>query len=1067
MRNEGRFTKDTFAVAMHLINGVLEGKELPATLPPTLVPPSMRLPASPFPNAAFPAAQSSFALQQNAQYTGFGIPQPQTASAMSEAHRDLLSLDDTPVEPTSPPPVATLSPHVTGAYNSQIQASSVPSNFVPQSRSFGRDLLDDEEAEGRQMKQINDNNMDIANVRNQVNSTQAAQANAERDRGNLESEVANSAATLSQLQTQLASAKIGYETETRLLEALRERYTAQAREIKEVREELISAESELSAVRLEKTEVGGALLREKDDVRGLKKRLAEVLEETTNVKKEVEAAKKEVRLQRGLLVIAKKQLSTAEGELEEAKKHVQDSLAERDEAVVDVKHAEDSAAALKEEISKITTSPKQNGTVPFAAAAAATAFSPGSATGTPRSGTPRGTGSPAMTSPALPFADASTVTSPAPSNFTPGAGRSGNPFDRLRGASVSSDTSTPMRSASPFAVPVGEVTSPITAQGSRPTSAAGHMASPVDEDDPFGFNETPAITTVAAESPKPTSVEAPQKKDTNLLDTVASPTQEHLISPADTSFFTPISSSAGANILDGFINEEKNLETQRLKDTEAEENNLPHPATKFPHLTADLTSIHNIDKQRGEGSDFKSPDTSNIDLDLPPLQEIVEKDETDSEDEDEKPLGKVKEERQAAAALSGPSTETPSLPATRSPEPTSFEDAFGFSATGTDAPVATAPATATTTAPSSHFSTLGSEMFLSSPATSTAVHPGVNGHGPGQSLTLYFTIRCPDAILETSAISAFDEAFGTLPSTSNAKPATSNEPFKFDNFDETFDFGNTSLHARTASNEAASPANAAPAALAPTSAPAPAAAAFDDAFGVPNAFPASSAPKLAPIPTAPLSFDDAFEVSTNERQVPKSVSFAPPESPTSTQQTHDAAPNGANSVRSLSPGAARGSSSSSGRPTSPNQTSASKLPAATPRPPKENAAARPGSKYETDGAGPSRSRLSLHFPFGRSKSSKEKKEKEKDKKEKDKHAKDHGHATGGVMPPVPAIPRSYGVINEQDETANFGTPGEDGDLPALKQLLELGFPREQAIEALENSGYSFQRALNKLVGQSA
>jgi hypothetical protein len=68
MRNEGRVTKDTFAVVMHLINGVLEGKDLPVTLPPTLVPPSMRLPASPFPNAAFDDDEPTFALQQNTQY---------------------------------------------------------------------------------------------------------------------------------------------------------------------------------------------------------------------------------------------------------------------------------------------------------------------------------------------------------------------------------------------------------------------------------------------------------------------------------------------------------------------------------------------------------------------------------------------------------------------------------------------------------------------------------------------------------------------------------------------------------------------------------------------------------------------------------------------------------------------------------------------------------------------------------------------------------------------------------------------------------------------------------------
>lgn len=42
MRHEGRLDKDLFAVAMHLINNKLAGKEVPTSLPNSLVPPSMR-----------------------------------------------------------------------------------------------------------------------------------------------------------------------------------------------------------------------------------------------------------------------------------------------------------------------------------------------------------------------------------------------------------------------------------------------------------------------------------------------------------------------------------------------------------------------------------------------------------------------------------------------------------------------------------------------------------------------------------------------------------------------------------------------------------------------------------------------------------------------------------------------------------------------------------------------------------------------------------------------------------------------------------------------------------------
>ena len=79
VNNDGRLTRDGFAVAMHLIQGKLSGKDIPASLPPTLVPPSMRsnAPTSPF----------------------MAVPPPQPAEPL----RDLL-WDDSP-------PISTVNTH--------------------------------------------------------------------------------------------------------------------------------------------------------------------------------------------------------------------------------------------------------------------------------------------------------------------------------------------------------------------------------------------------------------------------------------------------------------------------------------------------------------------------------------------------------------------------------------------------------------------------------------------------------------------------------------------------------------------------------------------------------------------------------------------------------------------------------------------------------------------------------------------------------------------------------------------------------------------------------------------
>ena len=65
------------------------------------------------------------------------------------------------------------------------------------------------------------------------------------------------------------------------------------------------------------------------------------------------------------------------------------------------------------------------------------------------------------------------------------------------------------------------------------------------------------------------------------------------------------------------------------------------------------------------------------------------------------------------------------------------------------------------------------------------------------------------------------------------------------------------------------------------------------------------------------------------------------------------------------------------------------------------------------------------------------------------------------MPPVPTIPEGH--QSDRYEPQDTGSPDQDGDIPPLKQLIELGFPREQALAALEGANYNFQKALNKLL----
>ncbi|KAG8217218.1 hypothetical protein J3R82DRAFT_5304 [Butyriboletus roseoflavus] len=305
INNDGRLTRDGFAVAMHLIQGKLLGREIPATLPPTLVPPSMRSngPASPF--AATPP------------------PQP------TEAIHDLLWDDSPPTSTvTSQPQHNVLQPLATGI-----------DPFASATRnSFHKDLLGDDD-DTHPPPPLHDRSAEIGNLQNQVNSTNRSLQNAKAEREALEATLANQAAQLSALETQLASAKASFETETSTLNTFKERHSNQNAEIQKVREELIRSESDLSAIRVEKAEIEGSFLRDKEDVRDLNRRMAEVTTQIAATKQEVEKAKKDAKQQKGLLAIARKQLATKESEkvkvdqeLEEAQEDLANTVKEREEA---------------------------------------------------------------------------------------------------------------------------------------------------------------------------------------------------------------------------------------------------------------------------------------------------------------------------------------------------------------------------------------------------------------------------------------------------------------------------------------------------------------------------------------------------------------------------------------------------------------------------------------------------------------------------------------------------------------------------------------------------------------
>jgi epidermal growth factor receptor substrate 15 len=178
------------------------------------------------------------------------------------------------------------------------------------------DLLGDESSS------INDNSAQIGMKRNELENTSRSLSQLTQNRGSLESTATESKAQLDELEAKLADAKAKHEIESKLVAELRTRVAEQSTQLRTIEADVIAAESDVSALKSEKTELEQALLRDKEEIRGLQRMMKEVEEEKTSLKNILEKLRKEARQQKGMVTIAKKQLATAETSRDAVQKEV-------------------------------------------------------------------------------------------------------------------------------------------------------------------------------------------------------------------------------------------------------------------------------------------------------------------------------------------------------------------------------------------------------------------------------------------------------------------------------------------------------------------------------------------------------------------------------------------------------------------------------------------------------------------------------------------------------------------------------------------------------------------------
>ncbi|BGP44032.1 hypothetical protein JCM10450v2_008249 [Rhodotorula kratochvilovae] len=345
--NEGHLTRETFAVAMHLLKRALAAPStpLPDSLPRELVPPSMRAPAQQQQQPTGPQRDLLDLLDDDAPATPVPALQPQSTGAslqraVSPPAPRVLSPQTTGAraQTLSPQPTGqrTLSPQPTGGSSAYTLRGTVfpqstgsgasagagagagfESNFAPaptpQQQQTAPTFFDDND-DADFAASASALTAREGTLRREAGELEEKKDAAGKTRSELEAQVESSTKEVAALQARIDAAREAHAAELARVEELRARL-AEAAGVKErAKAELIRAESDLSALRMEKSEVEGEVLRDKEEVRDLKRRVGIVEEEKRILREEVERAKKEQRQGKGLAAIARKQLAQGEAD---------------------------------------------------------------------------------------------------------------------------------------------------------------------------------------------------------------------------------------------------------------------------------------------------------------------------------------------------------------------------------------------------------------------------------------------------------------------------------------------------------------------------------------------------------------------------------------------------------------------------------------------------------------------------------------------------------------------------------------------------------------------------------
>ena len=381
INSEGQLNRDEFAVAMYLIKqqrAKTDGRNvLPASLPPNLVPPSMRnraaAPAQPTAPAFDNTANTT--ISKSASEDLFGLDaasSPAPASGQPTPDRATFASSPPPVS-ASPQsaqqpvragqgPQSVFKPFVPSSsfgqsiLQPQTTGQSQSSSGQPQtSRSFSApqndDLLGDNDPEVS--KKLTQETSELANLSNQVSSLTNQMQQVKSKRMSTEQDLSQAQDQKRDFEHRLSQLRTAYENEVGEVRMLEDQLSSSRTETSQLQRDFAMLSETYQDLQTQHDQLDEGMKADQAENADLREKIRQTNAQISALKSQLEKMRLDVKKQQGLVAINRKQLSTTDGEREKVQQDLLEATKEHAEAAARLQASTESGGPRSEPVTSL------------------------------------------------------------------------------------------------------------------------------------------------------------------------------------------------------------------------------------------------------------------------------------------------------------------------------------------------------------------------------------------------------------------------------------------------------------------------------------------------------------------------------------------------------------------------------------------------------------------------------------------------------------------------------------------------------------------------------------------